>query len=77
MPAAYAETETGKAARGRWSGGCWDIFAWRGAEVLFVESKQHNRDCVRETQRIGWIARAPKGSAASRLLNGRPTKAHP
>jgi hypothetical protein len=47
--------ETGKAAKGRWSGrGCWDIFAWRGAEVLFIESKQHERDCMRESQRI-WL----------------------
>jgi hypothetical protein len=46
--------ETRKAAMGRWGGGCWDVFAWRGEEVLFVESKQHKQDCVRETQRI-WL----------------------
>jgi hypothetical protein len=50
--------ETGKPAKGRWSGGgCWDILAWRAAEILFVESKQHNKDCASPTQRI-WLKSA-------------------
>jgi len=51
---AMRRAETGKTATDRWGGGCWDIFAWRGAEVVFVESKQHKQDRVRETQRI-WL----------------------
>jgi len=41
-------------ARTAGRGGCWDIFAWRGDEVLFVESKQRGRDRLRLTQRT-WL----------------------
>jgi hypothetical protein len=38
-------------------GGCWDVFAWRGDDVLFIESKQHRRDRLRPTQKI-WLETA-------------------
>ncbi len=36
------------------SGGCWDVFAWRSREVLFIESKQRGRDRLRPTQ-LAWL----------------------
>lgn len=39
-------------------GGCWDVFAWRGDEYLFIESKQHkSSDHIRLTQKH-WIESA-------------------
>ena len=38
-------------------GGCWDIFASRGDEFLFIESKQRGNDNIRPTQRV-WIESA-------------------
>jgi len=38
-------------------GGCWDIFAWRGNEHLFIESKQRGHDRIRPTQRV-WFESA-------------------
>jgi hypothetical protein len=38
-------------------GGCWDICAWRGAELRFIELKQRDRDELRPTQRA-WRAMA-------------------
>jgi hypothetical protein len=35
-------------------GGAWDICAWRGDELLFVELKQRNRDKLRPTQ-LAWM----------------------
>ena len=35
-------------------GGCWDIFAWCGADVLFIESKKRGRDRLRPTQ-LTWL----------------------
>lgn len=37
--------------------GCWDIFAWRGGEVLFVESKQRGKDRIQPTQQK-WLESA-------------------
>ena len=34
--------------------GAWDVFAWRGDEVLFVESKQLAQDRLRPTQ-LAWL----------------------
>ena len=30
--------------------GAWDIFCWRGGEVLFTEAKRRGHDCVRALQ---------------------------
>jgi hypothetical protein len=38
-------------------GGCWDIFAWREEDILFIESKQSGRDRLQLTQRI-WLESA-------------------
>ena len=37
--------------------GCWDVFCWRGDDVLFVESKRKGRDRIRQTQR-NWLEAA-------------------
>ena len=34
--------------------GGWDVFAWKGDEVVFVESKQHSKDRLRPTQ-LAWL----------------------
>jgi hypothetical protein len=39
------------AARG---GGCWDVFAWRDDDMLFIEAKRSGRDRLRLTQRT-WL----------------------
>ena len=36
------------------SGGCWDLFLWRGNEVLFVELKRQKKDRVQDSQ-IRWL----------------------
>jgi len=46
-------------ANGGRSGGCWDIFAWKGRLYLFVESKRRRRDSIRATQ-INWYESARK-----------------
>lgn len=38
-------------------GGCWDIFAWRGDDVLFVESKQSRTDRVTAAQAV-WLEKS-------------------
>jgi hypothetical protein len=45
------------AARTASSGGCWDVIAWRGDNVLFIESKQRKRDRLRPTQTM-WLESA-------------------
>lgn len=35
-------------------GGCFDVFLWRGEEILFVESKRTNRDRLRPNQ-LHWL----------------------
>jgi hypothetical protein len=30
--------------------GCWDVFAWRGEEVRFLEAKRRGRDRIRDSQ---------------------------
>jgi hypothetical protein len=38
-------------ATGLRSGGCWDIFAARNQNFLFLESKQRSQDSISETQK--------------------------
>jgi hypothetical protein len=58
MPAAAASLfERIEQRAGGRGGGCWDLVVSRGEECLFVESKQHGRDSLRNTQRI-WIKSA-------------------
>jgi hypothetical protein len=38
-------------------GGCWDVLAWKGSSLLFVEAKQQSeswRDAIRDSQRM-WL----------------------
>jgi hypothetical protein len=35
-------------------GGCWDVFAWKGGDIKFVESKRSMKDALRENQ-ILWL----------------------
>ena len=39
------------------SGGCWDVFAWRGDQIRFVELKRIDKDKIRSTQ-IAWLEAA-------------------
>jgi hypothetical protein len=34
--------------------GCWDVLAWKGDKLLFVESKRNKRDSVRDSQ-VAWL----------------------
>jgi hypothetical protein len=36
------------------SGGCFDVFAWRGDDVLFCECKHHKTDVLRDAE-LRWI----------------------
>lgn len=36
------------------SGGCWDVFVWKGDQVMFLELKRKKRDSIKDTQRL-WI----------------------
>lgn len=34
--------------------GCWDVFLWKGSNLLFVELKRKGKDAIRETQ-VRWL----------------------
>lgn len=38
------KTKTGR------SGGCWDVFVWRGEQILFMELKRSRKDRIQLTQ---------------------------
>jgi hypothetical protein len=38
-------------------GGCWDVVAWKGRRVLFLESKLHKKDHIQVTQ-MRWLLAA-------------------
>ena len=58
LPPAQAQLfETIERSTGNYRGGCWDIFAWRDGEVLFVESKQRSNDRIRPAQAV-WLEQA-------------------
>jgi hypothetical protein len=42
------------ACTGKRRHGCWDVVAWKGDAVAFVESKQRGKDEIRETQ-VRWL----------------------
>lgn len=44
-------TKTGR------SGGCWDVFVWKGDTMLFIELKRQRKDTIRETQ-IQWLEKS-------------------
>jgi hypothetical protein len=41
-------------SKGNCRDGRWDIFAWRGSDVLFIESKQRSNDHIRPAQ-ASWL----------------------
>ena len=48
--------ESIRAKTGR-HGGCWDVFVWKGDEMLFIELKRQKKDSIRETQ-IQWLEKS-------------------
>jgi hypothetical protein len=44
-------------ARGAGRSGTWDVYCWRGADVLFVEAKRAGRDSIRPSQ-VTWLEAA-------------------
>lgn len=36
------------------SGGCWDVFVWKGRKVLFVELKRQKKDKLQDSQ-LQWL----------------------
>jgi hypothetical protein len=49
------------------SGGCFDVFAWRGDDVLFCECKHHKTDVLRDAQ-LRWIDVALDGGLGANNL---------
>ena len=58
MPIADAEgsnlLERMAAANGNTYAGCWDVVAWHGDRVIFMELKRRRKDRVQETQ-PAWV----------------------
>jgi hypothetical protein len=44
-------------AHGGKGSGCFDVFAWKEPDYLFVESKRQSRDSIRKTQKA-WVEAA-------------------
>lgn len=55
--------ESIKAKTGR-SGGCWDVFVWKGEEVLFIELKRQKKDAIQDSQR-SWLEESLKNGLKS------------
>jgi len=62
-------TRTIEQSTGNRRGRCWNIFAWRGGETLFIESKQRSNDRIRPAQ-ASWLEHALEngGSLSSFLI---------
>jgi len=43
--------------RGAGRSGTWDVFAWRGEDVVFAESKHAGEDAIRTSQ-VTWLSSA-------------------
>jgi hypothetical protein len=39
--------------------GCWDVFCWKDKDFIFIESKCHHKDQIRDTQK-NWLQAALK-----------------
>jgi hypothetical protein len=56
------------AHRGTGRSGTWDVFCWRGDDVIFAESKRKGKDAIRESQ-VTWLEAAlATGLTASNFL---------
>jgi hypothetical protein len=71
--------ETIEHSTGNYRGGCWDIFAWRGSETLFIESKQRANESIRPAQ-ASWLEHALENAVplssfliAEYVITPRPT----
>jgi hypothetical protein len=53
------------ASRAGGAGGCWDVLAWRGTEIAFLESKRHGKDRLRPGQGVWLRAALDEGILAS------------
>jgi len=53
LPAGPATLFARIEARAAMRGGAWDVFGWRGDDVLFIESKQRGNDRLRDNQ-LAW-----------------------
>jgi hypothetical protein len=42
-------------------GGCWDVFAWKGEAVLFIELKRQKKDAIQNSQRM-WLEECLKST---------------
>ncbi len=47
--------------------GCWDIFAWRGRALRFIELKRKGRDRIRQSQ-LKWLEAALSVGIALRVF---------
>jgi hypothetical protein len=47
--------------------GCFDVFAWKGKNYLFVEAKRRGKDSIRKTQRK-WISAALRAGVPLKSL---------
>jgi hypothetical protein len=43
------------------SGGCWDVFVWKGEEILFIELKRQKKDAIKDSQRL-WLEECLKNT---------------
>src|SRR5712664_2417628 len=55
-------------ANGGKPSGCFDVFAWKGGDYLFVESKWKSEDIVRRTQKAWVEAALDSGVSLDSLL---------
>ena len=53
-------------------GGCWDILAWKGNEILFAKAKRRNKDSLQDSQ-CGWLEAALEESVRVRSLRNHST----
>lgn len=38
-------------------GGCWDVFAWKDDQLLFIELKRQKKDVIQDSQRL-WLEKS-------------------
>jgi len=58
-------------ANGGKPSGCFDVFAWKGGDYLFVESKLKSKDIVQRTQKA-WVEAAWTNSSGTSAPNNDP-----
>jgi hypothetical protein len=66
-PHARALYDRIRRANGGKRGGCFDVFAWKGRNYLFVESKRRSHDAIRPTQKA-WVQAALRSGVPRKSL---------